>query len=67
MEKLVDIERLSELLSVKVSTIYGWVHEDYIPYYKINRLVRFDPTEIREWLRKKNSRKHRVPIERHNA
>ena len=57
MEKLIDVRQLAEILCVKPSTIYGWIHEDSIPYYKINRLVRFNLREIMEWLRQKNSRK----------
>ncbi|MCK4351861.1 helix-turn-helix domain-containing protein [candidate division WOR-3 bacterium] len=53
MEKLLDISQLSEFLSVKQGTIYWWVSIDYIPYYKINRLVRFKKEEIMEWLKKK--------------
>jgi len=59
MERLLNIKELSQLLSVKEGTIYAWVHEDLIPYYKLNRLVRFRESEINEWLKKKQRRKHR--------
>lgn len=55
MEKLIDIHQLCEVLHVKPSTIYGWIHEKKIPYYKLNNLVRFDEKEISEW---KAKRKH---------
>jgi len=64
MQKFVDIKELAEILSVKTSTIYSWVHEDSIPYYKINRLVRFNLSEIMEWLNKKNKNK---PLLRRNS
>ena len=53
MDRLLDVNQLSELLQVKPSTIYGWVHEDHIPYYKINRLVRFSEKEVANWLKEK--------------
>jgi excisionase family DNA binding protein len=59
MERLLNIKELSQLLSVKEGTIYAWVHQDLIPYYKLNKLVRFRESEINEWLKKKQRRKHR--------
>jgi excisionase family DNA binding protein len=53
MEKFLDINKLAELLNVKPATIYSWIHEGYIPYYKINRLVRFKEKEIEAWLKEK--------------
>jgi excisionase family DNA binding protein len=60
MERLLNIIELSNLLSVKQSTIYDWVHKDLIPHIKLNRLVRFRESEINEWLKTKNSRKHKI-------
>jgi excisionase family DNA binding protein len=40
--KLIDIQTLSDMIAVKPSTIYDWVHRKEIPYYKIGHLVRFD-------------------------
>jgi hypothetical protein len=34
-------------------TIYGWIHEGMIPYYKLGRLVRFSERERQEWLNKR--------------
>jgi excisionase family DNA binding protein len=48
--KLIDIQTLSTLLSIKPKTIYDWVHKNQIPYVKIGRLVRFDENEIKRWL-----------------
>jgi excisionase family DNA binding protein len=59
MERLLNIKELSQLLNVKAGTIYAWVHQDLIPYYKLNKLVRFRESEINEWLKKKQRRKHR--------
>ena len=59
MEKLLNVKDLSQLLCVKQSTIYDWVHQGIIPYYKVNKLVRFRESEINEWLKKKQRRKHK--------
>lgn len=49
-EKLWTVEELSEFLNVRIKTIYDWVHKRSIPYQKINRSVRFRPSEIEKWL-----------------
>jgi excisionase family DNA binding protein len=56
MERLLNIKELSQLLSVKEGTIYTWVHQELIPYYKLNGLVRFRESEINEWIKKKKHR-----------
>ncbi|MEO0124516.1 MAG: helix-turn-helix domain-containing protein [candidate division WOR-3 bacterium] len=57
MTKLIDIQTLSVLLSVKQKTIYDWVHKNAIPYVKLGRLVRFDENEIKRWLENKKVNK----------
>lgn len=49
--KLLTIEQLSELISVKKKTIYDWTHRGAIPCVKVGRLLRFDPGEIERWLK----------------
>lgn len=58
--KLVSIKDVSELLKVKESTLYSWVHCGKIPFCKINGLVRFDMDEIRAWVAK--TKKHPLGI-----
>ena len=48
--KLIDINALSELITVKPKTIYEWVRKGRIPYYKVEGLLRFDSAEIDKWL-----------------
>ena len=55
MVKILNPEQISELLQVKLSTIYQWTHQDYIPHYKVGRFVRFDEIEIMNWLKKTQS------------
>lgn len=50
MVKMLDPEQVSEMLKVKVSTIYQWTHQRFIPHVKIGRFVRFKEDEIEKWL-----------------
>ncbi|MBU4473543.1 MAG: helix-turn-helix domain-containing protein [Candidatus Omnitrophica bacterium] len=52
MMKILNPGQVSELLQVKLSTIYQWTHQDYIPHYKVGRFVRFDEIQIMDWLKK---------------
>jgi excisionase family DNA binding protein len=51
--RLIDVQTLSNLLSVKPKTIYDWVYRKYIPFVKIGRLTRFDEHEVKKWLEDK--------------
>jgi excisionase family DNA binding protein len=53
MDHLLTPEQIAELLGVKVSTIYQWTHQEYIPHIKLGRFVRFRQAEIEKWLDKK--------------
>lgn len=47
----IDIDGLLEVLpGTKKSTVYKWVHENRIPYYKIGRRVMFNADEINDWI-----------------
>jgi len=50
MEKLLTAKQVSELLEVKISTIYDWVYRDLIPYVKLGRLIRFKKAELFRWV-----------------
>ncbi len=50
MKKLLTIDELAEVLSVKKSTIYQWVHLGLIPHIKVGRLLRFKEGNIQKWL-----------------
>ena len=59
--KLVDINKLSEIIGVKKKTIYDWTHKGIIPHKKLRRLLRFDLNAIERWLNsKKCNRNHRI-------
>ena len=50
MDKLLTIDELAEVLTVKKSTIYQWVHLGLIPHMKVGRLLRFREEDIQKWL-----------------
>lgn len=50
MEKLLTARQVSDLLEVKISTVYDWVHRGVIPYVKLSRLVRFKKTDVFHWV-----------------
>ena len=56
MVRMLSPEQVSEILQVKVSTIYQWTHQWFIPHIKVGRFVRFNETEILKWL-SRNERK----------
>jgi len=51
------VAQLAHRLQVSVSTIYGWVDRDYIPFLMAGDLVRFDPSAIHEWMLAEADRK----------
>jgi len=45
-----DVKKLSEYLSIKPSTLYGWVSRNHIPFVRIHGLIRFNQQEIGQWI-----------------
>jgi excisionase family DNA binding protein len=43
---LVDINELSQRISVPKGTLYNWVYLHRIPFVKAGRSLRFDPDEV---------------------
>ena len=54
-EDMITVEELSEWLKVPITTIYEWTASDKIPSYKIGKYRRFDPSEIRLWIKRRGS------------
>ena len=53
MEKLLNIEQLSELIQISRSTLYEWTHCGFIPHYKLPKGVRFKEVEVDNWLKRR--------------
>ncbi len=49
-EGLVDIVEAARILSVSVSTLYGWVWQRRIAFVKMGRAVRFEHHVLREFI-----------------
>lgn len=50
MKRLISVPELSEMIGVKVSTLYEWVSKKSIPYVKVGRLTKFDEAKIDKWI-----------------
>ena len=50
MEKLLGINEVSDIMGVKINTLYSWVHQNKIPHLKIGRLVKFRQSDLERWL-----------------
>jgi excisionase family DNA binding protein len=48
--QLLTIDQLAERLGITARHVRRLVGERRLPYYKVGRLVRFDPAEISQWL-----------------
>jgi len=59
-KRFIGIEELAEYLDLKRSTIYQWVHQQKIPYYKLGKRVKFDLEKIENWLKKKEVKPHPI-------
>ena len=51
---LLSINELSEKLNLPVSWIYSRTRINEIPHYKIGKYVRFNESEVWDWLKKQN-------------
>ena len=50
MEKYFTVEELAKYLNYAEKTIYKWVLNEEIPYFKINQTIRFRLSDIEKWL-----------------
>lgn len=48
--RLINIRQASQLLSVSVSTLYGWIWQRRIPFVKVGRAVRFDVKDLEQFI-----------------
>jgi len=61
MKKLLTVDEVAKVLSVKKSTLYQWVHLRLIPHIKVGRFVRFKEEEIERWLKERKVKPVRYP------
>lgn len=60
LEPFLTVEDLSKTLRVSPVWIYKLVREKRIPFYHVEKCVRFSPSEIEKWLvERRNKEWHR--------
>ena len=50
--KLLNVPRAADYLGIKISTLYQWVSQKKIPYFKSGRLVKFDLNDLDKFIEK---------------
>jgi len=55
LNRLLTYEELAEVLQVSPGTLRNWVSQEFIPFVKVGRVVRFDPETINRWIRKRSN------------
>jgi excisionase family DNA binding protein len=50
METFLKVNEVAAVVQVSVGTIYRYVAHGEIPFHKLNRAVRFKPSEIEAWM-----------------
>jgi excisionase family DNA binding protein len=53
-QNLIGINEMAKKLDVPVSWLYSRTRTKEIPHYKIGKYVRFNESEVWEWLEKQN-------------
>lgn len=61
LTRLLNITEVAETLGVDVRHVRRLVHERRIPYVKWGHLLRFDPTELADWIDANRRRPTRGP------
>lgn len=59
--EIIRPDELAKGLKVAQGTVYAWVDRGLIPHIRLERCIRFDPAEIREWLEKKRQVARKAP------
>ena len=52
-KKLLTIKEAAEFLNIKISRLRTAIFKNEIPYLKIGRLVRFDTSDLLNWIEEK--------------
>jgi excisionase family DNA binding protein len=55
-QRLLTVQEAAKYLAVSVSTLYGWVWQRRVPFVKIGRALRFDPSDLEAFV---DANKHR--------
>ena len=55
METYWKVSEVAAAMQVSVQTVYRYVANGEIPFHKLNRAVRFKPSEIESWMESRKS------------
>ncbi len=58
MKELLGVREIANWLGVPPSWIYDRVRTERIPFYKIGKYVKFDPQEVKVWLKSQRKGPH---------
>jgi excisionase family DNA binding protein len=50
MERLLNIDQVSDILSLRKTTLYEWVEMRRIPFVRLGKRILFDPNDIRGFI-----------------
>ena len=53
-QKYFNIHQLAQYTGTKESTIRAYIFQREIPYIKINKMIRFNISDIDQWLKEKS-------------
>ena len=53
-QNLINIKEMASKLDVPVSWLYSRTRTNEIPHYKVGKYVRFDESEIWQWLKQQH-------------
>jgi len=56
METFLTVDELSEKLKVSKVWVYKLVREKRIPFYHVEKWIRFAPLEIKDWLEERRNK-----------
>jgi excisionase family DNA binding protein len=58
LEQLITVDELAGKLKISRVYVYKLVRMKRIPYFHINKAVRFSPSEIQSWLDEKRGQEY---------
>jgi len=58
---LIRPDELAAGMKVAQGTVYLWVERGTIPFLRIGKCIRFEPEDIKEWLRAKRQSATKAP------
>lgn len=51
MKRLLDVTEAAEYLGISAKTLYNWVSQRKVPFFKVGNMVRFDLQELDRFIK----------------